>query len=93
MEKPGVSENKEKIGQELEHIGQYVSGFHPQSAKDEQALADILSMLAGVSAEIAKIEEAHQRRKHLTKELSKALAEMEKDTTQFAEKHGKKPGS
>ena len=91
MEKTGVREIKGKIAGELEQIGRYVGGFAPQSAKDEQALADILSMVSGVNAEIGKIEEAHQRRLHLTRELAKALSEMEKDASQFAERHGKNP--
>jgi hypothetical protein len=90
MEKTGVKEYKEKISKEVDSILRYVSSFEVQSAKDLQALAEIQSMLAGVSATIVRIEESHQRRIHLTKELSKALGEIETESMKFAEKHKKK---
>ncbi len=90
MEKPDAKGYKEKIGEELDSILRYVSSFEIYSAKDLQALADIQSMLAGVNAAVLKIEESHQRRIHLMKELSKTLGEIESESTKFAEKHGKK---
>ncbi len=87
--KTSVKETQEKIAQELDQISRYVSGFEALSARDGQALADILSMLASVNAAIVKIEESHQKRIHLAKELAKSLAEMEDGVRQFAEKHGK----
>jgi hypothetical protein len=90
MDKKGAREYKEMINSEVDSILRYVSNFEVCSAKDLQALADIQSMLAGVSAAVVKIEESHQRRIHLTKELSKALSEIESESTKFAEKHGKK---
>ncbi len=90
MEKNGVKEYKEKISQEIDSILHYVSGFEVHSAKDLQALADIQSMLAGVNAAVVKIEESHQRRIHLMKELSKTLGEIESESTKFADKHRKK---
>jgi hypothetical protein len=90
MEKTGVKGYKENISKEIDNILHYVSSFEVYSAKDLQALADIQSMLAGVSAAIIKIEESHQRRIHLTKELSKALSEIETESSRFAEKHSKK---
>ena len=90
MEKKGAKEYKEMITREVDSILLYVSNFEVCSAKDLQALADIQSMLAGVSAAIVKIEESHKRRIHLTQELSKALNEIESESTKFAEKHGKK---
>jgi hypothetical protein len=89
MEKQVVKEIKEKIGKEAEQIVAYVGSFEVHSAKDEQALADILSMLTNISAAIAKIEESHRKRIQLAKELAKALDEMEIDSKKFAEKHGK----
>jgi len=93
MEKPVMKELKEKIGKEAEHIAAYVGSFEVHSAKDEQALADILSMLNNTSAAIVRIEESHQKRIQLAKELAKALEEMETDSKKFAEKHGKKVSS
>ena len=90
MEKKGASEYKEMISKEIDGILRYVASFEVCSAKDLQALADVQSMLAGVSAAVVKIEESHQRRIHLTKELSKALGEIESESAKFAEKHGKK---
>jgi hypothetical protein len=90
MEKTGVREYKEKISKEVDNILHYVSSFEVCSAKDLQALADIHSMLAGVNAAVIKIEESHQRRLHLMKELSKALGEIETESTKFAEKHRNK---
>jgi hypothetical protein len=89
MEKMGVKEYKEIIGKEVDSILRYVSSFEAHSAKDLQALADIHSLLAGVNTAIVKIEESHQRRLHLTRELSKALSEIETESTKFAEKHKK----
>jgi hypothetical protein len=89
MEKTGVKEYKERISKEVDSILRYVGNFEAQSARDLQALADIHSMLAGVNAAIVKIEESHQRRIHLTKELSKALSEIETESSKFAEKHKK----
>jgi hypothetical protein len=93
MEKPVIKELKEKIGKEAEHIAAYVSSFEVHSAKDEKALADILSMLMNINAFIVKTEESHQKRIQLAKELAKALDEMETDTKKFAERHGKKSPS
>ncbi len=93
MEKPVMKELKEKIGKEAEHIVAYVGSFEVHSAKDEQALADILSMLKNINASIVKIEASHQKRIQLAKELAKALDEMETDSKKFAEKHGKKTSS
>ena len=90
MEKTGVKECKEKISKEVDSILRYVSSFEVHSAKDLQALANIQSMLEGITATIVKIEESHQRRIHLTKELSKALSEIETESTKFAEKHKNK---
>ncbi len=90
MEKAAVKEIKENIDAEAEQISAYAGSFQAHSAKDEQALADILSMLKNINAEIARIEEAHQKRIRLAKELAQALNEMETDSKKFAEKHGKK---
>lgn len=87
MEKTNVKACKEKISQEIDSILRYVSGFEVHSAKDMQALVDIQSMLSNVNAAVVKIEESHQRRIHLTMELSKALKEIETESTKFAEKH------
>jgi methyl-accepting chemotaxis protein len=93
MEKHTVKEQKENIGKEAEHIVGYIGSFEVHSAKDEQALADILSMLKNINASIVKIEASHQKRIQLAKELAKALDEMETDSKKFAEKHGKKAPS
>jgi hypothetical protein len=90
MEKNSVKECKEKISREIDGILRYVSDFEVHSAKDLQALVDIQSMLSNVNAAVVKIEESHQRRIHLTKELTKALNEIETESTKFAERHGKK---
>jgi hypothetical protein len=90
MEKTNVKECKEKISEEIDNILRYVSSFEVHSAKDMQALADIQSMLSNVNAAVVKIEESHQRRIHLTMELSKTLNEIESESTKFAEKHKKK---
>jgi hypothetical protein len=90
MDKKGVKEYKEKISKEVDSILRYVGSFEVHSAKDLQALADIQSMLAGVNATVVRIEESHQRRIHLTQELSKALKEIETESTKFADKHRKK---
>jgi hypothetical protein len=87
MEKPNVKECKEKISKEIDSILRYVGGFEVHSAKDMQALVDIQSMLSNVNAAVVKIEESHQRRIHLTMELSKTLKEIEAENTKFAEKH------
>jgi hypothetical protein len=89
MEKKDARAYKEMISKEVDSILQYVSSFEVYSAKDMQALVDIQSMLTGVSEAVVKIEESHQRRIHLTKELSKALSEIETESSKFAEKHGK----
>lgn len=89
MEKQLVKELKEMIGGEAEQIVAYTGSFEAHSAKDEQALSDILSMLKNINAAIVKIEESHQKRLHLAKELAKALDEMEMDSKKFAEKYGK----
>ncbi|MGA9141343.1 MAG: hypothetical protein WBZ29_14040 [Methanocella sp.] len=89
MEKPAVKDIKEKIGIEAEQIVAYAGSFEVHSAKDEQALVDILAMLTNASAAIAKIEESHRKRIQLAKDLAKALDEMETDSKKFAEKHGK----
>lgn len=89
MEKQIVKELKEMIGGEAEQIVAYAGRFEVHSAKDEQALSDILSMLKNINAAIVKIEESHQKRLHLANELAKALDEMEMDSKKFAEKYGK----
>ncbi len=93
MEKQIVREIKDKISKEAEHIVGYVSGFDSHSAKDEQALAEILSMLTGISTAIVKIEDSHQRRIKLSRELESTLSEMETDSKKFADKYGKKVSS
>jgi hypothetical protein len=90
MDKTSVKEYKKKISEEVDSILRYVSSFEVYSAKDLQALTDIHSMLAGINAAVVKIEESHQRRIHLTHELSKALSEIETESTKFAEKHKNK---
>jgi hypothetical protein len=90
MEKTGVKEYKEKISKEVDSILQYVSSFEVHSAKDLQALAEIQSMLEGVNATLVKIEESHQRRIALTQELTRALSEIETESSKFADKHKNK---
>lgn len=89
MDNKKSEEYKEQIGKELSHIIEYTKGFHACSAKDEQALAEILSMLTDIRAAIGKIEASHQRRMQLTEELARTLGEMENQHKSFAEKHGK----
>lgn len=90
MEKENVKELKEIIGSEAQQIIAYADSFESHSAKDEQALTDILSMLKNINAAIVRIEESHQKRLQLSRELARALEEMEMDSKKFAEKHGKK---
>lgn len=89
MDKKGVKEYKEMISKEVEGILRYISSFEVHSAKDLQALTEVYTMLTGVSAAIVKIEESHQRRIHLTSELTRALDDIESQSAKFAEKYAK----
>ncbi|HUL62774.1 MAG TPA: hypothetical protein VLT35_06900 [Methanocella sp.] len=74
---------KTAIGEYVAEIVRYVESFEVRSAKDEQALSDILSMVKDVSARVNEIEAAHQKRIVLTKELEARLAELESITGEF----------
>jgi len=90
MDERRTDEQKEQIGNELDQIRAYVAGFRVCSAKDEQALAQVLAMLRDVRSATVAIEAAHQRRIQLMEELAKAVADMEQSHRSFAEA-GQKP--
>lgn len=93
MEKPKTGEIKESIEKEAGFIVSYVSGFEVHSRKDQQALNDILNMMANIHTEIIQIEASHLRRIELMKEMSKTIIDMETDYQKFSEKFGKQvPG-
>lgn len=78
---------KTTITEQIVDITRYVENFDVQSAKDEQALYDILGMVKDVSTKINVIEAAHQKRIKLTQELESKLAELESDFNRFAVKN------
>jgi hypothetical protein len=90
MDRKKSGDYKEQIFKEANYVIDYVGGFEVHSARDEQALAEILSMLAGVRAAIERIEASHQRRIELMGELARTLGEMENQHQAFADRLGKK---
>jgi methyl-accepting chemotaxis protein len=77
---------KTAIEEYINEITRYVNNFEVKSAKDEQALSDILLMVKGISERIDSIEAAHQKRIKLTQELESKLAELETVVNEFAVK-------
>lgn len=77
---------KTAIEEYVNEITRYVNNFEVKSAKDEQALSDILSMVKGISDRIDSIEAAHQKRIKLAQELEAKLAELETGLNEFAVK-------
>ena len=92
MESAKTTENRGLIEKEAEYIINYVRGFRVHTAKDETALAEILSMLNNLHMTVDRIEEAHQRRIILMEEMMKTVSAMEDEQKQFVEKHKKVTG-
>ena len=77
------------IEKEAEYIVKYVKSFEVFSARDEAAIGEILAMMNNAHAAIDRIEEAHQKRIVLMREMAKTISAMEDDHKQFASKHKK----
>ena len=87
MAKGSSGVKKTAIEEYLHEILRYLDSFDVQSAKDDQALSDILSMVKGISGKINEIEATHEKRVQLTKELEAKLAELETVSNQFLVKN------
>lgn len=92
MESNKTAENRDLIEKEAEFIVQYVKNFQVLSAKDDAAIREILVELTDLHVRIDGIEEAHQRRIILMREMAKTIDAMEEDHKQFATKYKKASG-
>lgn len=89
MKSAKTEEKRNIIEKEAEYIVRYVKGFEVFSARDEAAMSEILTAMNNLHAKIDSIEESHQKRIILMKEMAKTVNAMEEDHKQFASKHKK----
>jgi hypothetical protein len=92
MEAKKTAENRNLIEKEAEFIVKYVKDFQIYSAKDDAAIREILIELTDLHVRIDRIEESHQRRIILMREMAKTINAMEEDHKQFATKYKQASG-
>jgi hypothetical protein len=81
---------KEIIDRDAAKVVSYAKGFQVHSAKDEQALVEIASTLQALSSRVDEIEEAHQRRLKMMRDLMDKVSELETGHEKFAESFKRK---
>jgi hypothetical protein len=85
-----VSGLRSIIDRDAAKIVSYAKTFEVHSAKDEQALVEIASTLEALSVRVDEIEEAHQLRLKMMRDLMQKLNELESGHQQFAESFKRK---